>query len=113
MKQTRNIRRTPSKLTQSRSRNRFSPITPNQVLACIVEMAKGKATISEVCQALCEGEDNPGNFSKGSKVLIFCGIGAGYRGTYQGSVNGYAKVKGSAGQYWFSPTCFLQKCEDF
>jgi len=97
MKSTRNLK--------ERTSGRLPPITPNQILAALTEVVRGKATLAQVAQALTEAAY--ANVATGNKVYIFAGPGSGYRGTLK-EINGvYASVAGNMGKFWFTPVVFL------
>ena len=88
---------------------KLSPVTPNQILAALKEMVKGRATVRDVAKALTEATVNFTDFATGSKVYIIAGPGAGYRGTLKEIKQGFATVAGNMGNFWFVPCIFLSK----
>lgn len=91
---------------------KLSPITPNQILAGLREISKGRATIKEMAKALTEATVNFTDFATGSKVYIIAGPGAGYRGVLKEIKQGFATVSGNMGNFWFVPTIFLTQDEN-
>jgi hypothetical protein len=88
---------------------RLSPITPNQILAALKEMVRGRTNVREVAKALTEATVNFTDFPTGSKVYIVAGPGAGYRGVLKEIKQGFATVSGNMGNFWFVPSIFLMK----
>src|SRR5271166_4127554 len=82
-------------------------VTPNQILAALREMAKGRATVGDVAKALTEATVNFTDFKIGSKVYIIAGPGSGYRGVLKEIKQGFATVSGNMGNFWFVPCIFL------
>jgi hypothetical protein len=91
---------------------KLSPITPNQILAGLREISKGRASVKEMAKALTEATVNFTDFTTGSKVYIVAGPGAGYRGILKEIKQGFATVSGNMGNFWFVPCIFLTKDEN-
>src|SRR6201984_1289786 len=90
--------------------DRLPPITPNQILAALTEVVKGRATLAQTARALTEAAY--ANVSTGNKVYIFAGPGSGYRGTLKEIHGAYATVVGNMGKFWFPPVVFLMPDEN-
>jgi uncharacterized protein YbjT (DUF2867 family) len=91
---------------------KLSPVTPNQILAALKEMVRGRVSVRDVAKALTEATVNFTDFATGSKVYIIAGPGAGYRGTLKEIKQGFATVSGNMGSFWFCPVVFLTKDEN-
>jgi hypothetical protein len=91
---------------------RLSPVTPNQILAALKEMVRGRVSVKDVAKALTEATVNFTDFTTGSKVYIVAGPGAGYRGILKEIKQGFATVSGNMGNFWFVPTIFLTADEN-
>jgi hypothetical protein len=87
---------------------KLNPVTPNQILAALKEMVRGRASVRDVAKALTEATVNFTDFATGSKVYIIAGPGAGYRGTLKEIKQGFATVSGTMGNFWFCPAIFIQ-----
>lgn len=95
-----------------RRRSHLGRVTPNQILAALKEMARGRVALKDVARALTESSVNYADFTTGAKVYIMCGPGSGYRGTLKEVNSGYATVSGHMGDFWFVPVIFLQHDEN-
>ena len=95
----------PTRNLRERTSGRLPLITPNQILAALTEVVKGRASIAVTARALTEA--SYANVSTGNKVYIMAGPGSGYRGTLKEINGAYATVQGNMGKFWFCPVVFM------